>query len=125
MKDNLAVAFSGVCLLHCVATTFVVGLAAAGVIGKLLASEWVHLLLLLPVIILAVLSLPSAFKKHQCRLPMILGGIGIVLLLAALIGPHSAETIITVVGALFLIGAHLFNRHLSLKWITQEVQHNG
>lgn len=125
MKDNLAVACSGACLLHCVVTTFVVGLATAGVIGQMLASEWVHILLLLPVIVLAVLSLPSAYTLHQCRLPMILGGIGIVLLITALLGPHSAETIITAVAAVILITAHILNRHLTLKSMTQEVLQNG
>lgn len=125
MKDNLAVICSGACLLHCIATTFVLGLATAGVIGQLLASEWVHILLLLPVIVLAVLSLPSAFKLHQCRLPMILGGMGITLLIIALLGPHATETIMTVVGAVILITSHLLNRHLALKSMTQEVLQNG
>lgn len=125
MKDTIAAACSGACLLHCVATTFVVGLATAGVIGQWLASEWVHIILLIPVAVLAVMSLPSAYKLHQRRLPLLLGGVGIVLLIAALLGPHAMETIITALGAVMLIAAHLLNRHLCLKRRHLEVQHHG
>lgn len=120
MKDSWAVACSSICVAHCLVLPFVIGLGAAGVAGQWMASEIVHQLLLIPVVLLALMSLPSAYKKHQCHWPMILAATGIALLVAALLGPHESETVFTVIGALILVVAHLWNRHLSIAWSSMQ-----
>lgn len=114
MKDDIAVACSGACMIHCLLTPLVIGFGAAGLLGEWFTSEWVHKVMLIPVILLAILSLPSAYRKHKNHFPLLLGGLGLSTMVSALIGPESLETWITLTGGL-LITAHLWNRNLSLR----------
>jgi len=126
MKDNLAVVCSGACMIHCLLMPIVIGVSAVGVLGDWLASEWVHQLMLIPVVLLAALSLPGAYKKHKNQWPLLLAGVGISLLLSALFVAEALETLITVAGGCMLIIAHLWNRNLSLRFLLiQRGQANG
>jgi hypothetical protein len=102
MKDDLAVACSGACMIHCLVTPIVIGFGTAGLLGDWFTSEWVHKVMLVPVILLAILSLPGAYRRHKNHWPLLLG-------------PESLETWITLSGGLLLITAHLWNRNLSLR----------
>lgn len=113
-------------MVHCLLTPMVIGISAAGVLGEWLAGEWVHQLMFIPVVLLAALSLPGAYKKHKNRWPLLLGGVGVVLLFSALIVEGSLGTLITVAGGCLLIVAHLWNRNLSLRFSTlQSRRANG
>lgn len=126
MKDNLAVACSGACMLHCLLTPIVIGFSAAGLLGEWLSSEWVHKLMLVPVVLLALLSLPSSYRQHKNHWPMLLGILGISTMVSALVGPESLETWITISGGILLITAHLWNRNLALQLLpAQRGQVNG
>lgn len=117
MKDDLAVVCSGACMVHCLLTPIVIGFGAAGLLGEWLASEWIHKVMLVPVVLLAILSLPGSYKKHQNHWPLMLGVIGISIMVSALLGPESLETWITLGGGAVLITAHLWNRNLSLRFL--------
>ncbi len=73
MKDKMAVFFSGLCLVHCVLTPLIIGVGVMGFVGDMLESEWVHIVMLFPVVALAVFSLPSAYRSHRTHWPMVLG----------------------------------------------------
>lgn len=119
MKDNLAVACSGACMIHCLLTPIVIGFGAAGLLGEWLSSEWIHKFMLVPVVLLALLSLPSAYKQHKNSWPLWLGIIGIFTMVLALVGPEAMETWITLIGGMLLITAHLWNRNLSLQLLAE------
>lgn len=120
MKDDLAVVCSGACIIHCIATPLVIGLGTAGLLGEWLASEWVHKLMLVPVILLALLSLPGSYIKHKRHWPLVFGVVGIIVMVSALLGPESLETWITITGGLLLITAHLWNRNLCLQVLSHQ-----
>lgn len=120
MKDNLAVACSGACMVHCLLTPIIIGLGAAGLLGEWLMSEWIHKGMLVPVILLAIMSLSRSYKKHKNHWPLVVGGFGISIMVTALLGPASLETWITLSGGLLLITAHLWNRNLSLQFMPSQ-----
>jgi len=115
MKDNLAVACSGACMIHCLLTPIVIGFGAAGMLGEWLSSEWIHKVMLIPVVLLAFMSLPGAYKQHGNRWPLWLGMVGIIIMVSALVGPEAVETWITLMGGILLITAHLLNRNLMMQ----------
>ncbi|MDO8825505.1 MerC domain-containing protein [Methylophaga sp.] len=126
MKDDLAVVCSGACMVHCLVTPIVIGFSAAGLFGEWLSSEWVHQLMLVPVVLLALLSLPGSYKKHKNKWPLRLAALGILTMVSALVGPESMETWITISGGILLITAHLWNRNLSMQLLpAQGGQVNG
>lgn len=120
MKDDLAVACSGACMIHCLLTPIIIGFSTAGLLGEWLTSEWVHKVMIIPVILLAILSLPGAYRKHKNCWPLLLGGMGLSSMISALLGPESLEIWITLAGGLLLITAHLWNRNLSLRFLSPQ-----
>lgn len=110
MKDEAAALCSGLCLIHCLATPVLLSLGGLGLIGSAFTSEWVHVVLILPIALLALASLPSGWKRHRRRLPPVAGSLGLALLVTALFAPHEAEAALSISGGLLLIGAHLSNR---------------
>lgn len=111
-KDMMGIVCSSLCLAHCLLLPMLLTTGILGSVGALLASEKVHLMLLIPVILLAVLSFPSGYKNHGSPTPVITGAAGLTLLLLALVMGEAFETTLTVMGAITLISAHLINRNL-------------
>lgn len=109
MKDKMAVIFSGLCIVHCFLPPLIISLGLMGVAGKLLSSEWVHLTLLLPVVGLALLSLPSSYRSHRSHWPMVLAALGITALCSALVLPETMELWVTLPAAVIMILAHSWN----------------
>ena len=112
MKDLVGVCLSGLCILHCLFTPVLLALGGVGMIGSWLGSEWVHYLLLAPISLMLVWSLPLSWIKHRNTKPLLIGGLGFSLLLISLFVPESAEPVIAVFAGLILIAAHLLNRRL-------------
>ena len=112
MKDLLGVCLSGLCILHCLVTPILLALGGVGLIGAWFESEWVHYLLLAPISLMLVWSLPSSWIKHRNTKPLLIGGLGFSLLLTSLFVPESAEPVVAVLAGLILIAAHLLNRRL-------------
>ncbi len=114
MKDNLAIFCSGLCLVHCFAGTILLVLGLSGTLLNWFEQEWIHQVLLIPVVILALLSLPHAYKTHGSFAPVILVTIGISAMLSSWYLPESFELWLVIPSALLIITAHGMNKWLLL-----------
>lgn len=112
MKDLIAAALSGLCIVHCLATPLLLALGSSGLLLGVFGSEWFHYLMIMPIAALLVWSLPGGWCVHRSKTPFMLGLSGFLLLLAALMAPHEAETVLSVCGGILLVSAHLYNRQL-------------
>lgn len=117
MKDLLGTLLSGLCIIHCVFSGIILMLGSAGIISSSFHGSEVHLLIFIPILLLATLSFPHAKKLHGNRQPMIMGTTGVVLLSIALLMElvwhlHLLEVILTVIGGGLLMYAHLYNKKL-------------
>ncbi|GAB2918906.1 MerC domain-containing protein [Rheinheimera gaetbuli] len=112
MKDIIAAALSGLCVVHCLATPILLALGSSGLLLGIFSSEWFHYLMLLPISVLLAWSLPGGWCVHQRKAPFALGLAGFLVLVAALFAPHEAETALSLSGGVLLISAHLYNRKL-------------
>ncbi|MEX1201485.1 MAG: MerC domain-containing protein [Methylophaga sp.] len=112
MKDKLAIVVSGTCLIHCILTPLVIGFGAMGMMGQWLGSEWIHKVLLIPVVGLALLSLPRSYRCHRKHWPLVMAMLAIATLLSTLVLPESLELLLSVPAALTLIMAHSWNHFL-------------
>ncbi|MFT5297855.1 MAG: hypothetical protein ACI9YH_003894 [Colwellia sp.] len=59
MKDKISIFFASLCLCHCLFTPALVLLMGINVFLGQLEAEWVHKLLLLPVLIIALSSIKA------------------------------------------------------------------
>ena len=112
MKDLIAAALSGLCIVHCLAPPLLLALGSSGLLLGVFGSEWFHYLMIMPIAALLVWSLPGGWCVHRSKAPFMLGLSGFLLLLAALMAPHEAETVLSVCGGILLVSAHLYNRQL-------------
>lgn len=113
MRDVVGAGLSVLCMLHCLLP---IVLLSAGTsfgmheVASSMHSEWLHFMFLLPIIGLLVYSIPSAYSNHKNPIPAVIAVIGSVLLVTAIVLGGDAETPLTMVGSVFVIGAHLLNR---------------
>lgn len=112
MKDYVGACLSGVCLLHCLLVPVLLALGGAGLVGAWLQADWVHYLLIAPIALLVIWSLPLARRKHHNGYPLLFGVIGLSALLLSLFVTESTEPYVASVGSLSLIFAHLLNIYL-------------
>ncbi|WP_419810226.1 MerC domain-containing protein [Bacterioplanoides sp.] len=124
-KDMLGIVCSSLCLAHCLLLPMLLATGVLGSVGALLASEQVHLMLLVPVILLAALSFPASYKQHHSLTPIITGSLGLLSLLLALILGENFEVTLTIIGAFLLIAAHLSNRSLLTRSLLNRSLTNG
>ena len=111
--DRLAVGLSGLCVVHCIASSLLV--AAVASTGGALLDPMIHQFGLLAALILATVGLGLGLHRHRSWRPMLIGGGGLVLMACALAAPHGiAETLLTIVGVTLVAAAHLLNRHLAI-----------
>lgn len=119
LRDLFAVACSSLCILHCAFTPL---LLAFGLIQ--FQQEWVHKVLLVPIILLAAWSFPTGFKVHQNLVPGYLGLFGVLCLIAALFFEGPIEPLITVFGAVICSIAHLLNRRALQRLCQTKMKHD-
>ncbi|WP_444944261.1 MerC family mercury resistance protein [Microbulbifer sp. ZKSA006] len=112
MRDTLGILASGLCLLHCLLTPLLPVLGGVGILGALQEDQFLHLLLLIPVVILALTSFPASCLRHQRYAVMIVGFSGALLLVGALYVEGIWELIASILGAGLLIVAHWVNQRL-------------
>jgi MerC mercury resistance protein len=111
MKDFLAMLFSLICIIHCLMTPV---LLMWGIV-TVLSAEWVHSVMMLPCMCLAILSLPVAYKQHRVWQPILLALSGLSMMAGGLLFAETYEAVLTICGALLLMVAHLRNRTLSIR----------
>lgn len=113
MRDVVGASISILCMLHCFLPLILVSVGASfGLhqVAEHLHHEWMHMVLLLPIVLLLGFSLPKSFKKHRSMAPTALAAVGLSLLIVALVLGSTIETPLTIIGSIFVISAHLLNR---------------
>ncbi|NNM76751.1 MerC domain-containing protein [Sphingomonas sp. ID1715] len=111
--DRWAIALSGLCLAHCVASVFLLSLLASA--GGVLLHPMVHELGLGLAIGLGMFALVRGAREHGYIMPAAVGGLGLGVMAGALAVPHgSAETVYTMLGVAILALGHDLNRRASL-----------
>lgn len=103
---------SAACVVHCVAITVLA--AALSTAGGILGSPLVHEVGLVAALLLAVVAFGRGLVAHRRALPLLLGGMGLVAMAAAVFvshaGGHRLETVLTIGGVALLAGGHALNR---------------
>ena len=107
--DRLAITISGLCLVHCLATSVLLALLASA--GGALGAHWVHEIGLTLAMILGAVALGRGVLEHGFMMPSSVGGLGLGVMAGALTLPHDGtETLFTIVGVGILALGHHLNR---------------
>ena len=107
--DRLAIGLSGLCLVHCLATTILLALLASA--GGLLLSPLIHEIGLTLAIVMGIVALGRGIAGHGFMMPSAVGGLGLGVMAGALTLPHSdAEVAYTIIGVAILALGHDLNR---------------
>jgi hypothetical protein len=80
-----------------------------------LESEWVHKLLLLPVLLIAAMSLPKRYILTRNQTMLGLAVVGISAIIGAQFFHGTPEVVLTMIGSIGIIGAHLLSLKLLKK----------
>ena len=113
VSDKLAMALSGLCVLHCFALPAIILLLPSSIMA-FVSDESFHLGMLMTVIPISFFALISGYKEHQQENFIILGSIGVGLLVLAVTLAESwfgefGEKGFTLLGAVFVAYAHYLN----------------
>ena len=107
--DRLAIGLSGLCVVHCLATT--VALAMLSAAGGLL-NPWIHEVGLTLAIVLGIIALGRGALEHGYIAPVAVGAFGLGMMAGALHLPHDGsgqEALWTVIGVGVLALGHDLN----------------
>lgn len=106
--DRAAIALSGLCALHCIATLLFLG--ALSSVGYAFQSPLVHEVGLAIATLLAALAFYGGVRRHREWLPVAVGGAGLAAMLMALMIDHGRdEAILTVAGVALVALGHWLN----------------
>ncbi|WP_295529571.1 MerC domain-containing protein [Novosphingobium sp. Chol11] len=106
--DRVGVVLSGLCMVHCLAGLFLIG--AFGLGGSVLFDPAIHRFGLVIAFALGVITIGMNAVRHGHRLPLALGGGGVLLMGSAILAGHSAfEAALTIGGVLLVAAAHMIN----------------
>ena len=106
--DRLAMGLSGLCLVHCLATTVLLALLSAA--GGFLGSPLIHEVGLTLAMIMGAYSLGRGILEHGYSMPSAVGGLGLGVMAGALTLPHDGtEALYTIVGVGILALGHRLN----------------
>ena len=109
--DRLAIGVSGLCVVHCLATSVLLALMSAA--GGMLLDPLFHEVGLVIAIGLGAIALGRGIWDHGYAMPAAMGAFGLGMMAGALSLPHDhggAETLWTVVGVGLLAFGHDLNR---------------
>lgn len=111
--DSLAIALSGLCLVHCLALPVLIALFPLLGVG-LIDHESFHQVILIAVVPTTTIALGSGYIRHRYKRVAVLGIAGVAALVFAAFALHSLhahamETWLTVAGGLMLAFAHVLN----------------
>ena len=117
LADLLGITLSLTCLVHCLALPLLILLAPA--LGTWIAMpEWVHAAILMLAQPAAMMAMNGGWRQHGRVAPAALAATGIGLLVAGLAAheewmpladPETADRLLTSLGAVALVTAHLLN----------------
>ena len=107
--DRLAIALSGLCLVHCLASAVFVAMLASA--GGLLLDPIIHEVGMMLAIVLGVVALGRGVVEHGFMMPAAVGGLGLGVMGGALMIPHDdGGTIYSILGVLIVALGHDLNR---------------
>lgn len=109
-QDTAALWLSGLCIVHCIAAPVVFLLAGTGLLTTAFTSEWVHVLLFVPMLVLIGSTVFKSAKRYQYRTPLKLAAIGMLILLASLSVHGPIESVMGIIGGSLVFIAHWKNR---------------
>ena len=106
--DRIAMGLSGLCLVHCVATTVLLALLSAA--GGMLGAAIIHEVGLGLAMIMGAVSLGRGIIEHGYAMPSAVGGLGLGVMSGALTLPHDGtEALYTLVGVAIVALGHRLN----------------
>jgi hypothetical protein len=107
--DRVAIALSGLCVVHCLASAILVAMIASA--GGMLLNPIIHEVGLMVAILLGVVSLGRGIVEHGFMMPAAVGGLGLGVMCGALTLPHDGnEVAYTIFGVAILALGHDLNR---------------
>jgi hypothetical protein len=106
--DRYAMGLSGLCLVHCLATSVLLALVSAA--GGFLGAPIIHEVGLGLAMIMGAIALGRGILEHGYSMPSAVGGLGLGVMAGALTLPHDGtEALYTVVGVGILALGHRLN----------------
>ena len=107
--DRMAIGLSGLCLVHCVATTVFVAMVASA--GSMLGAPIFHEVGLSLAMLLGAVALGKGVMDHGFMMPSAVGGLGLGVMAGAMTLPHEGgqEAIYTMGGVMILALGHRLN----------------
>ena len=110
--DGLGLSIASLCLIHCLATTFLLAVLASA--GGLLLDPVIHEVGLFLAIVFGVLALGKGLWDHGFVMPAAIGALGIGMMVGALTLPHGGTEILwTILGVGVLALGHDLNHRAS------------
>ncbi|HEX2764241.1 MAG TPA: MerC domain-containing protein [Allosphingosinicella sp.] len=107
--DRMAIALSGLCLVHCLASAIFVALLTSA--GGLLLHPVIHEVGLVLAIGLGTLALGRGVAEHGFMMPSAVGGLGLGVMAGSLALPEDGMgTVYTIIGVAVLALGHDLNR---------------
>jgi len=109
--DRAAIALSGLCVVHCIASAVLLAMLSAA--GGLLLNPIFHEIGLTIAILLGAIALGRGVMEHGYMMPASMGAFGLGIMAGAMSLPHDgggAETLWTVIGVGLLAFGHDLNR---------------
>ncbi|KUR72130.1 hypothetical protein AQZ52_02150 [Novosphingobium fuchskuhlense] len=106
--DRLGVLISGLCMVHCVAGLFLIGVLGLG--GGVLLNPAIHRFGLVAAFLVGMFTIGAGALRHGHRLPLALGSTGLALMAAAIASDHgTGEALLTICGVVLVASAHIVN----------------
>lgn len=106
--DRLGVLISGLCMVHCVAGLFLIGVLGLG--GGVLLNPAIHRFGLVAAFFVGMFTIGAGALRHGHRLPLALGTTGLALMAAAIVSDHgTGEALLTICGVVLVASAHIVN----------------
>ena len=119
--DNLGITISAICAIHCIFLPVLFIIAPY----SFLASHEFHEVLIYFIIPSALIAFVLGCRKHGDKLVAVMGSIGILLLILALLAhsefhseQHNEELltiVVTICGSILLVFSHIRNRKLCMR----------
>lgn len=107
--DRIAIALSGLCLVHCLASAIFVAMLASA--GGLLLDPIIHEVGLTFAIALGMLALGRGVLDHGFMMPSAVGGLGLGVMVGSLsLHGDAMGTVFTIIGVAILALGHDLNR---------------
>lgn len=106
--DRMAIGLSGLCLVHCLATSVLLAVVASA--GSFLGAPWIHEVGLTLAMVMGAVALGKGIFEHGYTMPSAVGGLGLGVMAGALTLPHDgSEAVYTIIGVMILALGHRLN----------------